>query len=338
MKTVKHTFIAMTILPKPVEEPKSVFSPIPVIDISDPESKHALVKACEDFGFFKVINHGVPSELVSVLEHEAVEFFSLPTSDKNQVAGYPFGYGNGKIGRNGDVGWVEYLLMNVNLDIGSDPFLPALLNNRETIRNAVLEYTTSMRKMTCDVLEMMTDGLGIKPRNTLSKLVSDQNSDSKFRLNHYPPCPLINENIDGGNNVIGFGEHTDPQILSVLRSNNTSGFQINLTNGSWISVPSDPSSFFFNVGDSLQVLTNGRFKSVKHRVLRNSMKSRVSMIYFAGPSLTQRISPLTCLMNNEDESLYEEFTWSEYKSSAYNSRLSDNRLQPFERKLFPLND
>ena len=122
-------------------------------------------------------------------------------------------------------------------------------------RNAVLEYTTSVRKMTCDVLEMITDGLGIKPRNTLSKLVSDQNSDSKFRLNHYPPCPLIHENIDGACNnvIIGFGEHTDPQILSVLRSNNTSGFQINLTNGSWISVPSDPSSFFFNVCDSLQV-------------------------------------------------------------------------------------
>ncbi|CDY52444.1 BnaA07g39210D [Brassica napus] len=328
----------MTILPKLVEELKSGFSPIPVIDISDPESKQALVKACEDFGFFKVINHGVPSELVSVLEHEAVKFFSLPTSYKNQVTGYPFGYGNGKIGRNGDVGWVEYLLMNVNLDIGSDPLKTHA--QVSLCRNAVLEYTTSVRKMTCDVLEMITDGLGIKPRNTLSKLVSDQNSDSKFRLNHYPPCPLIHENIDGACNnvIIGFGEHTDPQILSVLRSNNTSGFQINLTNGSWISVPSDPSSFFFNVCDSLQVLTNGRFKSVKHRVLTNSMKSRFSMIYFAGPPLTQRISPLTCLMNNEDESLYEEFTWSEYKSSAYNSRLSDNRLQPFERKLFPLND
>lgn len=71
---------------------------------------------------------------------------------------------------------------------------------------------------------------------------------------------------------------------------------------------------------------------MKHRVLTNSMKSRVSMIYFAGPLLTQRIFPLTCLMNNEEESLYEEFTWSEYKKSAYNSRLSDNRLQPFERK------
>lgn len=56
------------------------------------------------------------------------------------------------------------------------------------------------------------------------------------------------------------------------------------------------------------------------------------MIYFAGPSLTQRIAPLTYLIDNEDERLYEDFTWSEYKNSAYNSRLSDNRLQQFERK------
>ena len=62
------------------------------------------------------------------------------------------------------------------------------------------------------------------------------------------------------------------------------------------------------------------------------------MIYFAGPSLTQRIAPLTCLIDNEDESLYEEFTWSEYKNSTYNSRLSDNRLQPFEKKAVSLND
>lgn len=107
---------------------------VPPLDISDPESKNALVKACEEFGFFKVTNHGASSELVSVLEHEAVEFFSLPTSLKTQVEGYPFGYGNREIGRNGDVGWVEYLLMNANLDFSSHPFLPGHLKNPETFR------------------------------------------------------------------------------------------------------------------------------------------------------------------------------------------------------------
>ena len=82
---------------------------------------------------------------------------------------------------------------------------------------------------------------------------------------------------------------------------------------------------------SMKVMTNGRFKSVKHRVLTNSSKSRVSMIYFGGPPLSEKIAPLASLMQGEERSLYKEFTWFEYKRSAYNSRLADNRLVPFER-------
>lgn len=103
--------------------------------------------------------------------------------------------------------------------------------------------------MACEILEMLADGLKIEPRNVLSKLLMDEQSDSIFRLNHYPPVPESN----GKNNLIGFGEHTDPQIISVLRSNNTSGLQISLKDGDWISIPPDQNSFFINVGDSLQV-------------------------------------------------------------------------------------
>ncbi|KAI9085553.1 hypothetical protein K1719_032396 [Acacia pycnantha] len=48
------------------------------------------------------------------------------------------------------------------------------------------------------------------------------------RLNHYPPCPELVGSKNGGN-VVGFGEHTDPQIISVLRSNNASELQICLS-------------------------------------------------------------------------------------------------------------
>lgn len=88
---------------------------IPIIDLSNPDAKHLIVKACEDFGFFKVINHGVPLDFIARLESEAVRFFSLPLSDKEKVGPpNPFGYGNKKIGRNGDVGWVEYLLLRTD--------------------------------------------------------------------------------------------------------------------------------------------------------------------------------------------------------------------------------
>ena len=98
---------------------------------------------------------------------------------------------------------------------------------------------------------MIADGLKIEPRYALSRLVRDEKSDTFFRLNHYPPCPELQALC--GRNLIGFGEHTDPQIISVLRSNNTSGLQISLRDGTWVSVPPDQYSFFFNVGDSLQV-------------------------------------------------------------------------------------
>lgn len=108
----------------------------------------------------------------------------------------------------------------------------------------------AVRKMACDILDLMAEGLNIQPKNVFSKLVMDEQSDSVFRVNHYPACPDVALNEQ---NMIGFGEHTDPQIISLLRSNNTSGLQISLRDGSWISVPPDHSSFFINVGDSLQV-------------------------------------------------------------------------------------
>ena len=83
---------------------------------------------------------------------------------------------------------------------------------------------------------------------------------------------------------------------------------------------------------TVQVMTNGRFKSVRHRVLANSHKSRVSMIYFGGPPLSEKIAPLPSLLKQgNSNSLYKEFTWFEYKKSAYKSKLADNRLCLFEK-------
>lgn len=81
----------------------------------------------------------------------------------------------------------------------------------------------------------------------------------------------------------------------------------------------------------MQVLTNGMFKSVKHRVLADTTKSRLSMIYFGGPPLNEKITPLPSLILKKEESLYKEFTWFEYKKAMYNTRLSDCRLGSFEK-------
>nr|UXG53464.1 GA2ox2 [Liriodendron chinense] len=313
-----------------VENQKPTFYPvIPAIDLSKPESKTLLVKACEEFGFFKVVNHGIPLEFVDGLEAEAVKFFSLPQHEKEKAGpANPFGYGNKRIGPNGDVGWLEYLLFQTNVKSICQRSWAISRENPKVFCSALSDYLSAVKKLACEVLESLAEGLKVEPRNVFSKLLMDEESDSIFRLNHYPPCPELQAL---GCNLTGFGEHTDPQIISILRSNNTSGLQISLNDGSWVSVPPDHNSFFVIVGDSLQVMTNARFKSVRHRVLANSFKSRVSMIYFGAPALREKIAPLPVIMEKGEESLYKEFTWCEYKKSAYISRLADNRLGLFEK-------
>ncbi|KAI5000481.1 hypothetical protein ZWY2020_005070 [Hordeum vulgare] len=307
-------------------DPGDNFSGMPVVDLSRPGAPRAIADACERFGFFKLVNHGVALDAMDRLESEAVRFFSLPQADKDRSGpAYPFGYGSKRIGLNGDMGWLEYLLLAV--DSASLPAASAV-PSCALFRAALNEYIAAVRKVAVRVMEAMAEGLGIAQADALSAMVAAEGSDQVFRVNHYPPCHALQ---GLGCSATGFGEHTDPQLISVLRSNGTSGLQIALQSGHWVSVPSDRDAFFVNVGDSLQVLTNGRFKSVKHRVVANSLKSRVSMIYFGGPALTQRIAPLPQLLREGEQSLYKDFTWGEYKKAAYNSRLGDNRLAHFHR-------
>lgn len=216
-------------------------SPFPLIDLSKAEAQSQLVKACEEVGFFKVINHGVPFQFMADLESQALQFFSLPLSHKLKAGPpNPFGYGNTNIGHNGDVGCLEYFLLTAHPHSNYAPIFG------RNFRSAVDDYLSAVKKMACEILEMLAEGLKIHPRNVFSKLLMDEQSDSVFRVNYYPARPERR-------NLTGFGEHTDPQIISVLRSNDSPGLQISSKDGDWISVPPDQYSFFINVGDSLQV-------------------------------------------------------------------------------------
>ena len=78
-------------------------------------------------------------EFISKLESEAVNFFSLPLSEKEKAGPpSPFGYGNKSIGQNGDVGWVEYLLLNTNQESISQRFSSVFGDNPEKFRYETL--------------------------------------------------------------------------------------------------------------------------------------------------------------------------------------------------------
>ncbi|CAO2205187.1 unnamed protein product [Urochloa humidicola] len=344
--------LAQIALPLPSSEPP--VADVPTVDLSaaaGPEREaaaRALVAACEENGFFRVTGHGVPPELARAAEAAAAAFFAWPQGDKDEAAP-ALGYGSKRIGVSGDLGWIEYLLLGVTpagavpVTFASSSTLPCAAaaaaaaagssSSSSTpggpLRGVLEEYTVAVRRMAGAVLELMAEGLGLAG-GALALLVARADSDCMLRVNHYPPRPAPAAEGGGAPSLTGFGEHTDPQIISVLRSNGTSGLEIALRGGDWAAVPPDADAFFVNVGDTLQVLTNGRFRSVRHRVVVNSERSRVSMIFFGGPPLGERLAPLPELLGDGGRSRYRQFTWAEFKNSGCRTRLAEDRLSPFE--------
>ncbi|PSR97872.1 Gibberellin 2-beta-dioxygenase [Actinidia chinensis var. chinensis] len=325
--------------PMPIQSEKIKEVGLPTIDLSFDRSEVSklIVKACEEFGFFKVINHGVPLDVITRMEEESLGFFAKPAQEKQQAGpANPYGYGSKNIGFNGDVGEVEYILLSTN-SASISQRSNTISNDPVKFSSAVNGYIAAVRDLASDILDLLAEALWVPHKSVFSGLIRDVDSDSLIRLNHYPP--LIKDIFEDGdtslphhhhpNNRIGFGEHSDPQILTLLRSNDVGGLQISPEDGVWVPVSPDPTAFFVNVGDVLHAMTNGRFVSVRHRALANSNRPRMSMAYFAAPPLQANITSLAQFVSQSRPNLYRSFTWAEYKKATYSLRLGDSRLKLF---------
>jgi gibberellin 2beta-dioxygenase len=118
-----------------VHRPAPPLAAVPEVDLAQAardgaNGRHAAARAvaaaCEEHGFFKVTGHGVPAALLARVEAAAAAFFALPQREKEAVpgGGSPFGYGSKRIGCNGDLGWVEYLLLAVTVAGATTAALP----------------------------------------------------------------------------------------------------------------------------------------------------------------------------------------------------------------------
>ncbi|XP_054800463.1 gibberellin 2-beta-dioxygenase 2-like [Prosopis cineraria] len=311
---------------------------IPTIDLSMQRSElsELAVRACEQYGIFKVVNHRVPKRVLLRLEEEGNRFFSQPVSEKLLASpAAPFGYGSRNIGSHGDVGELEYLLLHTDPQSISQVSKTISSKDPAKFSCAVNEYIEAAREVACEILELVAEGLRIPDKMAISRLIRDAHSDSVLRLNHYPATDPCHDEVVATNSI-GFGEHSDPQILTVLRSNDVSGLQISTQDGLWIPVPPDPFEFVVMVGDSLQALTNGRFRSVRHRAVTSGSKSRMSMIFFGAPALNSWITPLPVLLSPHQRPLYKPFTWAQYKQAAYSLALQHARLDLFKAPDSPL--
>ncbi|KHG18773.1 S-norcoclaurine synthase 1 [Gossypium arboreum] len=259
---------------------------IPVIDMSkldrDDEQKK-LHQACKDWGFFQLINHGIADEVIEKMKIDTQEFFKLPLEEKLAYAQLPNeieGYGQTLV-RSADqkLDWNDMLcLFPLPVPLRNMRFWPTNPPSFSTRRSCIRLRFISFAK-----------NLGTDPK-MLSSFFEDE--AQVIRMNYYPPCAEESK-------VLGASPHSDAAGLTLLlQVNEVEGLQIK-KDEKWVPVKPIPGTLIVNIGDIIEIMSNGEYRSIEHRVVVNQEKERLLMVAFQNPKVGTEIGPLADLVKTK---------------------------------------
>lgn len=245
-----------------------------------------LDSACRRCGFVLVTGHGIDPELRADLERLFRAFFAQPDEVKARIAmplagpawrgWFPVG---GEL-TSGEPDRKEGVYLGTELP-ADDPRVLArtplhganlLPDEPVGLREAALRWIEAATGVGEALLRGLALGLGLDEDWFARTLTAEPTV--LFRAFHYPP---------GDEDSWGVGEHTDYGLVTVLAQDHHGGLQVRAA-GEWIDVPADPDVLVVNVGDMLDRMTRGRYRSDPHRVRNLSGQDRVSFPLFLDPS------------------------------------------------------
>ncbi|KAJ0977695.1 hypothetical protein J5N97_013169 [Dioscorea zingiberensis] len=307
---------------------------VPVIDISNLSSPTEMAKlqsACQNWGFFQVVNHGVETCLLESMERVSREFFMLPLEEKEKYPMAPGtiqGYGHAFVfSEDQKLDWCNMLALALQPHFIRNPKLwptnPA--NFSETLEM----YSAGIRKLCQRLLEHIAESLGLKPY-TFNEMFGE--AVQAVRMNYYPPCSRPDL-------VLGLSPHSDGSAITVLQQDtNSVGLQI-LKDNAWIPVHPVHNALVINLGDTLEVLTNGRYKSIEHRVVTNEKIDRLSVATFYAPSYDLELGPLPEFISRNQPCMYKRYNHGEYSRHYVTNKLQGKKTLLEFAKIHPeIND
>ncbi|KEH33487.1 flavonol synthase/flavanone 3-hydroxylase [Medicago truncatula] len=283
---------------------------IPTIDLfpflkenKDGNKKKAMetiTKACSEYGFFQIVNHGVSLDLMKQAMELSKTFFNYSDEEKNKSspssnAPLPAGYSR-QPSHSPDKN--EYLLVfpprsNFNVYPQNPPKL----------REVVEELFAQMSKIGVVIENIINECLGLPP-NFLKEFNNDRSWDFMVALRYLPASN--NENV-------GITEHEDGNCVTFVLQDEVGGLEV-LSNEEWVPVVPAEGTIVVNVGDVIQVLSNKKFKSASHRVVRKGEKSRYSFAFFHNLNGEKWVEPLPQFTKEIGESpKYRGFLYKEYQ-------------------------
>lgn len=287
---------------------------VPVIDLSarDTETGRAAVaaaigRACESSGFFAVVGHGVPKDLVDRMYVTTNGFFTQPEAEKERSANR--GVGVSGLRRPG--GPYEAFAAHVTGDLsdaereklGDYPATWKVANiwPDEDFKATWHEYMAAMTGLSAGIMRLFALAL------RLDEHFFDEKFDQHVSLllaNYYYPGPAAD--------TLRREAHTDWGSLTVLYvEDDLGGLQVARGDGDWIDVPAVPGSFVVNIGDLMAFWTGGRWASTVHRVVtpeQDRDRSRISIPFFYLPNHDAPIEPMQPLASGGAEADLERVT------------------------------
>ncbi|CAN6196983.1 unnamed protein product [Urochloa humidicola] len=281
---------------------------LPVIDLSGPrdEVRRAVLEAGKDLGFFQVINHGVPEQVMRDMETTCEEFFRLPSSDKSAFYSEDTDkpnrlFSSTVYGAGGERYWRDCLRLAIPFTVSATasnawPDKPAGL------RPAVEGFVPAARKLGMELLRLLCEGVGLPPDYFEGELAA---GDVVVNVNHYPPCPEPER-------TLGLPPHCDRNLITLLLPGSVPGLEV-ACQGDWIRVRHVPSAFVVNFGHQLEIATNGLLKSVEHRAAANAAVARTSVATFIMPTEDCLVEPAAELVGGGNPpARYRAVTFREF--------------------------
>jgi isopenicillin N synthase-like dioxygenase len=280
------------------------FSEIPVIDVGPlvadrvaAATVDALGRACRDVGFLYVSNHGVPASLVADLAREAAAFFRLPLGQRQAIAlnqrmrGYiPLKYrsyeGEARAGTSHqEAFWVgpERAENPENFLDGSNQWPVA----QPALKDVMMRYFAAVEGLSLALMRGFSLALGLDAQ-FFGRLFERPNS--RLKLNHYPPQDQP-DNV----NDIGVVPHADSGGFTILWQDDIGGLEVQSKSGEWVGAPPIPDTFVVNLGNLMQIWTDGQFSSTPHRVINRGGRDRYSIPLFVNPNHMAPVAPLVGL-------------------------------------------
>lgn len=256
-----------------------------------------MVEAAKEWGFFQVVNHGIPKEVFEMMFREDKKFFDRSFNEKvrekfSDSSKHCYRWGNPNATSPTQYSFSEAFHITL-------AEILSFSDEGNNFRRTVAMYVQEVARVAHMICEILGNQVKVNSKY-FENIFALQNSF--LRLNKYHPCVF-------GSQVFGLVPHTDTSFITILAQDQIGGLELK-KNGQWIGVKPCSEALTVNIGDMFQALSNGVYQSVRHRVIPPANVERLSIAFFICPYQETEIE----FSGNPKK--YRRFSFREYKEQS----------------------